>query len=86
MMLAMKRALVTLALAGCVTTAGLVRPRRVSIPLLIGAAAADFIVTTLIASELESFSTAGSIASGLGLTGIDVFVGCVLDACSELKL
>jgi hypothetical protein len=86
MMPAMKHALATLALAGCVTTAALVRPNRVSIPILIGAAAADFIVTSLIASEGESFGAAGSIASGLGLTGIDVAVGCILGACSELKL
>jgi hypothetical protein len=82
----MKQALVLVALAGCVTTAGLARPNRVSIPLLIGAAAADFVVTSLLASQLESFSAGGAIASGLAVTAVDLGVGCILGACSELKL
>jgi hypothetical protein len=86
MMTAMKHALVTFALAGCVTTAAFVRPNRVSIPILIGAAAADFIVTALIAAEAESFGTGGSIATGLGATGLDLAVGCIFGACTELKL
>lgn len=82
----MKHAVLLVALAGCVTGAAIARPDRVSLPLLLGAAAADLIVTAIAASQLESFSTAGSLATGLGVTGVDIGVGCILGACSALKL
>ncbi len=81
----MKAALVLLALGGCVTGAAIARPDRVSVPLLIGAAAADFLVTSLVAAEGEGFSAGGSIAAGLAVTGLDVGVGCILGACNALK-
>jgi hypothetical protein len=82
----MKQAVLLVALAGCVTTAAIVRPDRVSLPLLLGAAAADLVVTAIVSSQLESFSATGAIATGLAVTGIDVGVGCILGACSSLKL
>jgi len=79
-------ALVTVALAGCITTANFVRPDRVTIPILIGAVAADIVVTSLLASQLDSFSLGGSLATGLAVTGVDLAVGCILGACSSLRL
>jgi hypothetical protein len=80
------KALVTVALAGCITGAGFVRPDRVTIPILIGAAAADFIVTSVAASQLDSLSLGGSLATGAALTGVDLAVGCILGSCSALRL
>jgi hypothetical protein len=82
----MKQVVLLAALAGCVTTAAIARPDRVSIPLLLGAAAADLVVTAVVASQLEHFSATGSIATGLAVTGIDVGIGCILGACNALKL
>jgi hypothetical protein len=82
----MKQVVLILALGGCVTTAAIVRPDRVSVPLLIGAAAADFLVTSIAAAGIESFTAGGAIATGLAVTGIDVGVGCILGACNALRL
>ena len=71
--------------AGCVTGAAIARPNRVSLPILIGAAAADFVVTSLVASQLQDYSTGGSIATGAAVMAADVAVGCILGACSSLK-
>ena len=81
----MKAALVVLALGGCVTGVAIWKPDKVSIPLLIGAAAADFVVTSVLAAEVEGFSAGGSIAASLAVTGLDVGVGCILGACNALK-
>jgi hypothetical protein len=86
----MKRMLVAVALAGaaggsgCVTTAAIARPNRVSLPLLIGGAVADFAVASLIASQAQDFSTGAALATGLAVTAVDVTAGCILGACTTL--
>lgn len=87
----MKHALLALALSqtlvtGCVTTAGFVQKPAVTLPVLIGAAVADLIVTSLAASQIQSYSYGGSIATGLAFTAVDVGVGCLTGACSSLRL
>jgi FtsH-binding integral membrane protein len=88
----MKHALLALALAGplvtgaCVTTAGFVQKPTVTLPVLIGAAAADLLVTSIAASQIESYSYGGSIATGLAFTAVDFVVGCLTGACSSLRL
>jgi uncharacterized membrane protein AbrB (regulator of aidB expression) len=77
---------IAVALSGCVTTAGLVRKTHVSLPLLIGATVADVVVTSVVASQIEDSSTAGSVATGVALTAADVVVGCLIGACSSLRL
>ncbi|MBS1121066.1 MAG: hypothetical protein H6Q90_3294 [Deltaproteobacteria bacterium] len=84
----MRRLVVAFALtqlAGCVTGASIVRPNRVSLPVLIGAAAADFVVTSLAASAIEDYSTGGSLATGAAVMAADVAVGCLLGGCSSLR-
>jgi hypothetical protein len=88
----MKHAVLAAALAavvtsGCVTTAGLVKKPEVSVPILIGAVIADVVVTSLAASQIQEYSYAGSLATGLALTAVDVAVGCLTGACAAvLKL
>jgi hypothetical protein len=90
----MKHALLALALSGtvaaaapgCVTTAGLVKKPAVSLPLLIGATVADLVVISLAASQIQSYSYGGSIATGLAITAVDVAAGCLIGACSSLRL
>jgi hypothetical protein len=82
----MKHALLVLALSGCVTTAGVVKKPDVSVQLLIGAAVADLVVTSLAASQIQDYSYGGSLATGLALTAVDVAVGCLIGACSSLRL
>ncbi|TMQ05103.1 MAG: hypothetical protein E6J90_46625 [Deltaproteobacteria bacterium] len=81
----MLRALLPLALTGCVTTAGLVKRNDVSLPVLAGAVAADLIVTTLAASQIQDYSAGGSLATGLAFTAVDVAAGCLLGACAALR-
>lgn len=81
----MTRALVVLALSGCVTGAGVARKDRVTLPILAGAVAADLVVSSLVISRSDSISTAGMIASSLALTAIDLGIGCVLGACAVLR-
>lgn len=82
----MNRALLALALSGCVTTAGVVkRDGGVGLPLLGGAAAADLVVTSVSASQVQGYSTGASLATGLALTAVDLAVGCLLGACSALR-
>ncbi|HET7505481.1 MAG TPA: hypothetical protein VFK02_30885 [Kofleriaceae bacterium] len=88
----MKQALVALAVlavlpvAGCVTTAGVVQHQEVSLPLLLGATAADLVVTSAGASQIESYSPGAAIATGLAFTALDVAIGCLTGACSSLRL
>jgi hypothetical protein len=83
----MKRAVLACVLAaagagsGCVTTAAIARPDRVSLPLLAGAAAADFVAVSLLASQAQDYSAGASVATGLAVTAVDVTVGCILGAC-----
>ncbi|HEU4731640.1 MAG TPA: hypothetical protein VFT22_27280 [Kofleriaceae bacterium] len=91
----MKQALVALAvlaglpLTGCVTAAGIVQhapDQEVSLPVLLGATAADLVVTSAAASQIESYSPGASIATGLALTAVDVAIGCLIGACRSLRL
>jgi hypothetical protein len=82
----MKHALLVLALSGCITTAGIVKKPEVSLPLLIGAAIADLVVTSAAASQIQDYSYGGSLATGLALTAVDAAVGCLIGACSVLRL
>jgi hypothetical protein len=87
----MKHALLALALSGslaggCITTAGFVQKPAATLPVLIGAAVADLVVTSLAASQIQSYSYGGSIATGLAFTAVDVVVGCLTGACSVLRL
>jgi hypothetical protein len=85
----MKRALLVCVLAGmgpgCVTTAAIARPNRVSLPLLIGATVADLAAVSLLASQVQDYSAGASVATGLAVTAVDVGVGCILGACKALR-
>lgn len=82
----MYRALLALALSGCVTTAGIVkRDQGVGLPLLGGAVAADLVVSSLSASQIEGYSAGASIATGLAITAVDIAIGCLIGACSALR-
>ena len=82
----MNRALFALALSGCVTTAGIVRrDEGVGLPLLGGAVAADLVVSSLSASQIQGYSTGASLATGLAITALDVAIGCLIGACSALR-
>jgi ornithine cyclodeaminase/alanine dehydrogenase-like protein (mu-crystallin family) len=80
----MKRALVLIALGGCVSGAGLIRKDRVTVPILIGAAVADLVVGSLVFAQAD-LSTAGAIASGIAFTAVDVGIGCIIGACAPLR-
>lgn len=82
----MHRALLALALSGCVTAAGVVRrDEGVGLPLLGGAAAADLVVSSLSASQVQGYSTGAALATGLVITAVDVAIGCLIGACSALR-
>ncbi len=80
----MKRALVIVALGGCVTSAGLVRKDRITLPIVLGAIAADLVVGTIALAQTD-LSTASAIASGIAFTAVDVGIGCILGACAPLR-
>ena len=71
---------------GCVTGAGVWKHDQVSLPLLAGAVAADLVVTGLVASQVQDFTTVGSIGTAVAVTAVDFTVGCFLGACSSLRL
>jgi hypothetical protein len=82
----MHRALLALALSGCVTTASVVkRDEGVGLPLLGGAVAADLVVISLSASQVQGYSASGSLATALAITAADFAIGCLLGACSALR-
>jgi hypothetical protein len=86
----MHRALPALAFAlwlgSCVTATGVVqRDDRVGLPLLGGAVAADLVVSSLAASQIQSYSAGASLATGLTLTAVDVAIGCLIGACAALR-
>ena len=70
---------IALALSGCVTGAGIWKRDQVSLPMLVGAVAADLVVTTVIASQVEDFTIPA-------VTAVDVAVGCLIGACHSLRL
>jgi len=80
----MKRALLVVALGGCVSTAGLVRKDRVTLPIVLGAIAADLVVGSIVFAQTD-LSTAGAIASGVAFTAVDVGIGCILGACAPFR-
>jgi uncharacterized membrane protein AbrB (regulator of aidB expression) len=81
----MKVVLLALALSGCISGAGIVKKPEVTLPVLIGAAVADLVVTSIAASQIQEYSYAGSLATGTALTAVDVAVGCLIGACSSLR-
>lgn len=82
----MKYALLALALSGCVTTAGIVKKHEVSLPLLLGAIAADLAVISAAASQIQDYSFGASLATGAAITAVDVAVACLTGSCSSLRL
>lgn len=80
----MKRALLIVALGGCVTSAGLVRRDRITLPILLGAVAADLVVGTIALTQTD-LSTPAAIASGIAFSAVDVGIGCILGACAPLR-
>lgn len=82
----MSRVLLVLALSGCVTGAGIVRGEdRVTLPILLGALAADLVVGSIVFAQSDDLSTSGAVASGLAFTAVDLGVGCLTGACSVLR-
>lgn len=80
----MKRALLVVALGGCVTSAGLIRKDRITLPVVLGAIAADLVVGSIVFAQTD-LSTAAAIASGIVFTAVDVGIGCILGACAPLR-
>jgi hypothetical protein len=75
-----------LGLAGCVTTAGVVKGDQTTMPILVGATAGDLVVTGVIALQAEGLTVGASIATALAITAVDLAVGCLIGACAPLKL
>jgi hypothetical protein len=75
-----------LTLAGCVTGAGIWKRDNVSLPLLVGTAAADLVVTTIIASQVEDLTVGASLGTAIAVTAVDVTIGCLIGACHSLRL
>ena len=89
MLLNMQRATalaMALALTGCVTGVGIWKGDKTSLPLLIGATAADLVVTGAIASQIEDFTVGAVIGTAVAVTAVDVVIGCLIGACSSLRL
>lgn len=87
----MNRTLAIVALAGavaasgCVTTASIARPQRVSLPIVIGGAAADLIVTSFATYQVRDSSSGGALATGVAVMALDLAVGCLLGGCKALR-
>jgi hypothetical protein len=76
----------TFALSGCVSGAGIWKRDAVPLPMLVGAVAADLVVTGVIASQIEDFTVGASIGTALAITAADLGIGCLIGACSSLRL
>jgi hypothetical protein len=75
-----------LAVSGCVTTAGIAkRDEGVGLPLLAGATAADLVVASVAASQIQDYTLGASLATGLAITALDLAIGCLIGACSALR-
>lgn len=72
--------------SGCVTGLGVWKREQVTMPMLGGAVAADLVVSGLVASQVEDFTTAATIGTAFAVTAVDVAIGCILGACSQLRL
>ena len=82
----MTRALIALALSGCITTAGIVkRDDGVGLPLLAGATGADLVAASVLASQIQDYTLGASLATGLAFTALDLAIGCLIGACSSLR-
>ena len=88
-----RAAAATLAVALAATTTGCVtgaavwkRDDRVSLPLLLGAVAADIAVTTALAYQVQEFTVAASLGTAFAVTAVDFGVGCLFGACRALRL
>lgn len=79
----MKRALLVVALGGCVTSAGLIRKDRITLPVVLGAIAVDLVVGSIVFAQTD-LSTPAAIASGIAFTAVDLGIGCILGACAPL--
>ncbi len=80
----MKRALLVVALGGCVTSAGLVQKDRITLPVVLGAIAADVVIGSIVFAQTD-LSTAAAIASAVAFTAVDLGIGCILGACAPLR-
>ena len=77
---------VALASSGCVTGATLIRGReRMNVPLIVGAIAADLVVTAVATYQIQSYSAEASVATTLAVTGVDVGIACIAGGCSALR-
>jgi hypothetical protein len=76
----------TLAMSGCVTGAGVWKRNEVTLPMLIGGVAADLVVTTVIAYQVQDFTIGASLGTAAAVTAVDVAVGCLIGACHSLRL
>jgi hypothetical protein len=85
MLEAMKAVLVMVALAGCVTTLGIVKKDETPFTWLAAGTAGDLVGVAAIAGA-DGLTTGASIGTALAVTAVDVFVGCLLGACHSLKL
>lgn len=81
-------AAIALALSsGCVTGAGIwKRDTGVSLPMFVGAVAADLVVTSVVASQVQDFTVGASLGTAAAVTAVDVAAGCLFGACSSLRL
>lgn len=75
-----------LGLSGCVSGAGIWKRDKVPLPMLVGAVAADLVVTTVVASQIEDFTIGASLGTALAVTAVDVGIGCLIGACHALRL
>lgn len=75
-----------LGLSGCVTGAGIWKRDQVSLPMLAGAVAADLVVTTVIASQVQDFTIGASLGTAAAVTAVDVAIGCLIGSCHSLRL
>jgi hypothetical protein len=76
-----------LAASGCITgTTVWKRDVGVTMPLLVGAIAADLVVTGIAASQVQDFTVGASIGTALAVTAVDFGVGCLFGACKPLGL
>ncbi len=77
---------IAVTLSGCVTGAGIWKRDNVSLPLLVGAVAADLVVTSVVASQVEDFTIPAALGTAAAITAVDVVVGCLIGACHSLRL